>query len=319
MCGSQSIGISKRGVGLITSPTVLILGAGASAHVGYPLGSQLVSELCALRGNSSLENLPAGWTSAAANDFLTRLSRSGHYSIDAFLETVPEHAALGKYLIARELKRREVVDALFPPHSTGSWYQYLLNVLLRDTGAAHFHPNSLEIITFNNDRSLEAYLHHALQSRFRIPDDEAATVLSEIPIVHVHGILGSYPAVPYIASSGPEELLAISQQIQIIHEIKDVSDGFCNEMFERANGMLKGAERIFFLGFGFHSDNVRRFRFFTPESMAGRVVKATTSGTGAMALASLAKRLEAHGFPEVSKWANGNECNNFFGHVQDLE
>src|SRR5205085_958335 len=113
--------------------------------------------------------------------------------------------------IARELKKREVVDALFPPRSTGSWYQYLLNVLLREDGTAHFQPNSLGIITFNYDRSLEAYLHYALQSRFRIHGDEAAAVLSEIPIIHVHGILGSYPEVPYTASSNSQELMKISQ------------------------------------------------------------------------------------------------------------
>ena len=269
---------------MVTSPTVLILGAGSSSHLNYPLGSQLVSALSAQRGTEAFEDLPSGWTNTDANDFLTRLSRSGYYSIDAFLETVPEQAALGKYLIARELKRRESVDALFPPHTTDSWYQYLLNVLLGDGRKPCFQPNSLGIITFNYDRSLEAYLHHALQSRFKISADEAARVLSEIPIIHVHGILGSYPAVPYAASTDPQELLAISKEIQIIHEIEDVSDGFCNEMFEQAHGMLKAAERIFFLGFGFHSDNVRRFCFFTPESMAGRLVKATTNGFGTVAL-----------------------------------
>jgi hypothetical protein len=67
---------------------------------------------------------------------------------------------------------------------------------------------------------LRLYLHPALQSRFRISSDKAAAVLSELPIVHVHGILGSYPEVPYVATSDPEELLAISRRIQIIHEIE---------------------------------------------------------------------------------------------------
>lgn len=305
---------------MITSPTVLVLGAGSSAHVGYPLGSQLISELCALRGTPALNNLPMGWTNSDATDFLTRLSRSGHYSIDAFLETVREQAPLGKYLIAQALKKREVVDNLFPPHSIGSWYQHLLKVLLREDGMAHFQADSLGIITFNYDRSLEAYLHHALQSRFCISGDEAAEVLSELPIVHVHGIMGAYPKLPYIASSNPEELLAISQQIQIIHEIEDVSDGFCNKMFEKANAMLKTAKRIFFLGFGFHQDNVRRFRFFSPESMEGRLVKATTNNMSPIEVADMVKRLEPHGFPsEVHGWTNGNDCNNFFRHFQALE
>ena len=271
---------------MIAIPTVLVLGAGSSEHVRYPLGSQLVSELCASRGTPALDNLPNGWSRADANEFLTQLSRSGHYSIDAFLETGPDQAALGKYLIARGLKTREVVDSLFPPFVDGSWYQYLLNVLLREGGTAKFEPDNLGIITFNYDRSLEAYLHHALQSRLRVSGDEAANVLSRLPIVHVHGILGRYPEVPYVTSSDPAFLVEISQQIQIIHEIKDVSDGFCNGMFERANAMLGSAKRIIFLGFGFHSDNIRRFKFFTPESMADRHVRGTTYGTGPIALAS---------------------------------
>jgi hypothetical protein len=90
-------------------------------------------------------------------------------------------------------------------------------------------------------------------------------------------------------------------------------------MFERANTMLKAAERIFFLGFGFHADNVRRFRFFTPASMAGRLVKATIAGMGSVEVASLGKRMEPYGFSQVSLWADGNQCNSFFSYAQSLE
>jgi hypothetical protein len=92
---------------LISIPTVLVLGAGASAHCSYPLGRELVAELVRLRGNSDLDHLPEGWTRELAERFLTKLGRSDPASIDAFLETNPTHAGLGKYLIARQLKLRE--------------------------------------------------------------------------------------------------------------------------------------------------------------------------------------------------------------------
>ncbi|MCA9317371.1 MAG: hypothetical protein KDB73_17935, partial [Planctomycetes bacterium] len=104
---------------MIETPTVLVLGAGASVHANYPLGGQLVNQICQLRGSAELDDLPEGWTRTEAEDFCTRLSRSGHYSIDAFLGSDVEHAALGKYLLARVLKAREVTDRLFPPHSSG--------------------------------------------------------------------------------------------------------------------------------------------------------------------------------------------------------
>ena len=249
---------------MIQIPTVLILGAGASAHCGYPLGSQFVSQLSSLRGTSELNNLPDGWSRSDAEDFLTRLGRSGHYSIDAFLEKNREQAELGKFLIARELKKHENINLLFPPHDS-DWYQYLFNQMLATDGSPDFAANQLGIITFNYDRSLEAYLHTVLQARFGIAEDEASKILKVIPIIHVHGILGEYPAAAYQSKAELSELVNISSQIQIIYEISDHSDGFCNPMFEQAHKILATAERIYFLGFGFHPDNIRRFRFFTPE------------------------------------------------------
>jgi hypothetical protein len=303
---------------MISKKTVLILGAGASAHVGYPLGSQLVSQLCSLRGTDALNALPGGWTSDYANDFLTRLSRAGHYSIDAFLETDLERAALGKYLIARELKTREIVDCLFPPHSTNSWYQYLFNGLAGGRTLDSFRPDNLGIITFNYDRSLEAYLHHALQARFNVDGVAAMTLVRQLPIIHVHGILGSYPEVPYTAKASAEDLLEISRQIQIIHEIQDPGEQFSNKMFEAAHEMLMKSERIFFLGFGFHPDNIRRFKFFSPELMRDRLVKATLAGLGPIEHKTLAERMTSHGFPPGGSWGQGYQCDNFFGHIQAL-
>lgn len=304
---------------MISKSTVLILGAGSSAHAGYPVGDELIRDLSALRGTPALDDLPMGWSSTDANDFLTRLSQAGYYSIDAFLENNPGLVELGKFLIARELKRHEIIDNLFPPNAARSWYQYLLNVLLADDGAPRFQADRLGIITFNYDRSLEAYLHNALQRRFSLDSDEVAGILHEIPIVHVYGILGSYPDVPYVVSNAPEGLLAISQEIQIIRQSEDARSWFYNRMFERANDMLNTAERIFFMGFGFHSDNVSRFRFFTPDAMADREAWATATNMGPATRRSLADQMEPYGLAQVIRNAPTFTCNSFFTHHQGLE
>lgn len=284
--------------------------------VGYPLGAQLVNDLCRQRNSGTNNDLPMNWTVEDADHFLTRLSRAGHYSIDAFLETVPDQADLGKYLMAREMKRHENIDRLFPPNDSG-WYQYLFNCLLENNSASGFASSRLSIITFNYDRSLEAYLHEALIARFEMPSDEASSTLSHIPIIHVHGSLGQYPIIPYVPQCEIDELLEISRQIQIIHEVPDPKDGFCNREFERANQLLNDAERIIFLGFGFHPDNIRRFRFFSPDKTAGREIHATTRGMGSVEVATLASRLEPLGFEPTA--LNGNPCNNFFSHVAALQ
>lgn len=301
---------------MIEKPTVLVLGAGASVHVGYPLGGDLVNDLCRQRNSDLYNDLPMHWTTEDVDRFLTRLSRSGHYSIDAFLETVPDQADLGKYLIARELKRHEDIDRLFSPNNPG-WYQYVFNRLLEDNNVSGFSSSRLSVITFNYDRSLEAYLHEALVARFQMPTDEASSILSHVQIVHVHGSLGNYPNIPYVSNCQADELLEISKKIQIIHEVSDPEDGFCNREFEQANELLNQAERIYFLGFGFHPDNIRRFRFFSPEKTIDREIHATARGIGSVELASFVTRLEPLGFD--SSVFNGNTCSNFFSHVAALE
>jgi len=273
--------------------------------------------LCALRGTPELDALPEGWGRDTAEAFLTRLSRSGHYSIDAFLETTPEHAPLGKYLIAREMKTHEMLDGLFPPNHSG-WYQYLFNALLAPNGRPQFSGNKLGIITFNYDRSLEAYLHAALQNRFRLDEAAAAEVLAALPIIHVHGILGDYPAIPYQTDCSTTELLGISDQIQIISEIADQDEEFCNPMFRAGNAMLRGAERIFFLGFGFHPDNVRRFQFFLPENVEGKLLRGTIFGVGSIDRANLVARLVDAGFKDSDLPPDGTSCDNFFSHAVSL-
>jgi len=274
-----------------------------------------VDQLCQLRGSADLNNLPDGWTRDAIERFLTRLSHSDPSSIDAFLETNRDEGSVGKYLIAQQLKKREDIDRLFPPHDSG-WYRYLFNALLVD-GAPEFHKSSLSIITFNYDRSLEAYLHTRLQASFQLDDAEAVRILKQLPIIHVHGILGEYPTSPYRSNCGTQELIAISQQLQIIHEIRDHEGEFCNEMFREANQRMKSAERIYFLGFGFHRDNIRRFQFFSRENTVGKILRATVNGMGTLDVQSLQTTLAELGFPAEA--FNGNACNHFFSHVAGLE
>jgi len=44
---------------MITKPTTLILGAGSSVHCGYPLGQDLINQLCTRRTKKEDEELAA--------------------------------------------------------------------------------------------------------------------------------------------------------------------------------------------------------------------------------------------------------------------
>ena len=302
---------------MISRPTVLILGAGASAHCGYPLGADLLSRLCRRRPWPSDQPLPNAWTTEQVDQLLLRLSRSAHYSIDAFLESVPKYAPLGKYLIAQELKKHESLDRLFPPNSSG-WYQYLFNQLLVD-GRPEFEKNQIGIITFNYDRSLEAYLYTVLQHRFQLGPAGASEQLARLRLIHVHGILGAFPDTPYTAEADSAEILRISKQIQVIHEIHDDGCGFCNDAFRDSNEMLQDAQRVFFLGFGFHPDNLRRFQFFRPDNTRGREIRSTTIGMETLEPEKRSKDLAEYGITIDVFPRNSANCERFFGRTAFLE
>jgi hypothetical protein len=233
---------------MIATPTVLVLGAGASVHCHYPLGRQLVCDLCELRERFD-QPLPPQWGQEIVRRFLRKLSYSDPSSIDAFLERHPQDGALGKYLIAQQLKKNEKIDALFPPNDAG-WYRYVFGQLLVN-GEPRFKENALTVVTFNYDRSLEAYLYVRLQAEYNLDEEAALEILNQLSIIHVHGILGDFPSYPYQPDTNVTELLAISEKIQIIHELGDHAGEYCNDQFKRAHDKLNEASRNLFSWFRF--------------------------------------------------------------------
>ena len=300
---------------MISTSTTLVLGAGSSIHLNYPLGRDLVNRLCGLIGTGH-DYLPDLWSSGEVDDFLTALKEYDPSSIDEFLEARQEDFPdLGRCLIARELKVHEDRERFFPPADPG-WYRELFDALLHDDGSPSFEESKLNIITYNYDRSLEVYLHERLKGRFQLNDNEAGELVAAIPLVHVHGSMGEYPGIPYQAQHDPDELLKIAGSIKIIHEIGDPDDGFCSDEFEEAHGLLTESQRIFFLGFGWHRYNLRRLRFFSPETTQEREIVGTVAGIAPLAKAKLAKRLDLIGIRHSG--LHSNRCEDLFANVVSL-
>ena len=266
-------------VAMITQKTVLVLGAGASCHCGYPIGQALYDRI--LR---DLETMTPDFNEKAvpASDRFgnyrvdVRLLKLGHKpediinfrqallladrpSIDKFLERREDLIEIGKICIAQALipyeNNKEITN-----RDGKNWYQLLFNEL--DSSRDQFHDNKLSIITFNYDRSLEHYLFCTVKHTYGIRDDhEVAQLLNSIPIVHVHGQLGlldwqtkvEEEARSYGGPLTKANLIKASQNIKIIHEDveKDVE-------FAKARELIKEAERVYFLGFGYDTINMER-------------------------------------------------------------
>ncbi len=246
---------------MINTPTVLILGAGASAPYGFPLGRGLRDLVCGISAPTvTVVAAAAGHDEGQVEEFVTTLRHSGYTSVDWFLEDRTEFISVGKAAIAAALIPLELPERLFPPHAPGGhWYELLLNTLETPQGA--FAENQLSIITFNYDRSLEHYLLRVLETRRR-SERHAIEALRSIEIIHVHGALGQLPPLArggreYSPTLNRETACAAAEQIYVVGEVSGDT-----EAFNRARAVLGQAQKIDFLGFGYHPESVRRLGVF---------------------------------------------------------
>ena len=103
--------IHMREPTVITTKTTLVLGAGASVHLGYPLGQKLIDEIRDRINNATererLVAVKQEFTDAEMEDFRDRLVGSQCDSIDGFLENNPKDMRMGQLLIAYCLRSCE--------------------------------------------------------------------------------------------------------------------------------------------------------------------------------------------------------------------
>jgi hypothetical protein len=186
---------------MITTPTVLVLGAGASCPYGFPTGKELKVEICNAFSKPEAEGCQflSANTNHSADEFLqfgNAFLKSGQSSVDAFLEHRPEFLEVGKLAIAYCLIPREDEERLYQADEKrgGDWYGYLSEKL--NATFEEFGNNELSIITFNYDRSLEHFLLNSLHYSHGKKFEECAETLAKIPIIHVYGQLGEskYPS-----------------------------------------------------------------------------------------------------------------------------
>ena len=153
---------------MITVPTTLILGAGASVPFGFPTGFTLLQKVLMLTHPESLVNGIRNFAFLKCEQkeivrFHDELLKSGQESVDSFLEFRPEFIPIGKTAIALTLITCENENTLFNPNEE-NWYRYLFNRIT--TAFDDVARNELSILTFNYDRSLEHFLLTALTNKY---------------------------------------------------------------------------------------------------------------------------------------------------------
>jgi len=254
---------------MITRQTLFILGAGASCTFGYPLGKNLVDIILNNFNPSYKDNAinlftGLGFSEEEIINFHNELRLSATPSIDTFLE--PRHEEeryLGKLAIAYALIPFEKTETLFYDNS---WYKTFINKL--QPKFEDFDKNKIAFITFNYDRSLEHFLYMALMNRFKESVKEVVEKIEKIPIVHLYGRLGFLPwekkgsndySRDYNPNITPHILRKSSSSLKIIFDKLSPDD----EDFKKAKILIRTSRKVYFLGFGFHRDNMERLNFRT--------------------------------------------------------
>ena len=264
---------------MITTPTVLVLGAGASVPYGYPTGAGLTDAIIAKlshRTSNAVEILLALGVCDRGTilSFANHLRGSTVQSVDAFLENNDEFLDIGKVAIAQALAPLEIEENLITAPNGGHWYEYLFNQML-DAGFDRFKDNELTIITYNYDRSFEHYLYTAFTHLHSCKEQNAQIEqLRAIPVIHLHGHMGLLPwqignggaMFPYgfldqktrnranrRERTAAAILVKMAEDIKIIHEANHDT-----EEFKLAHTAISKAKRIYFIGFGYGDTNLNR-------------------------------------------------------------
>jgi hypothetical protein len=321
---------------MIGKETILILGAGSSNEVGFPLGKTLIKNILDLANGETeglvlrspgdivghhLRNSQLLWRlldisgekkenggSYSVDDikkFADDLENANPPSIDDFLLSPSKYNLIGKLFILFVLSGYEDLKRFQTSKNfelKWGWYRYLWERLIDDTGKdfKKLKQNRIKIITFNYDRSLETFLFKAIKARYNLHDHEndIASFFDEIPIQHVHGKLGTmswqfnyqqthrvqpkvihdfnpinfinlfplYGKVGQFGASeadfGPsqfiddrarsafaKEIIERAKMIRISHELPQEKEDY-KKVFQKA-------ERIYFLGFAYHEENIK--------------------------------------------------------------
>jgi hypothetical protein len=278
---------------MFRAKTVLVIGAGASVEVGLPMGADLLKQIVKM---TSFRNPTGNFTgdiiiSQALMQYLdegtdrtkyfqhieaaSQIGKSAEQalSIDNVIDALenPKIELVGKLGIARAIldaesksKRFKYIDNIRHNLNLSNfndvWYSSLKKILtenIRKSDVSSIFKN-LEIINFNYDRCLEHYLPISLASYYGVPPSEIQSIMQGLIIHRPYGVAGRLPwqrGTTHSVDFGecrPEQLAAIVQQIRTFTE--RVKEGKELAAMRKAIG---AADRIVFLGFAFHRQNVK--------------------------------------------------------------
>ncbi len=258
---------------MIETETLFILGAGASTPYGYPTGKELRKYICKQLPSSIGNYIRHGdhpQIQVGKEKLMEELDvftdvffKSSTFSIDLFLARNPSYEHIGKISIIASILEKEKQsgfreDSIFPDRD---WYSYLYHRMTQTlTDPEYFQQyekNKVSFITFNYDRSLEHFLYESLINSFKDKIGNRPLSKNDIlpfEVVHVYGkIAPLHWQSDNHLEYGCDLKIDAEQYTDNIGVIYSRAD---EKAILKAVNLIKKAERIFFLGFGFADENL---------------------------------------------------------------
>lgn len=270
--------------------TVFVLGAGASAEFGLPVGSELqetISSLLDIRfkdgmhkisGDNDILGVCRQLSDGDVNPYLHAgwLVRDGIKLSDSIDNFMDKHAQnervqiLGKLAIAKAICIAERESKLYVDTNNSynkldlskledTWLLKLFRHLQRDVEYDRVERifENTSFIVFNYDRCLEQFLVWALVLSYGIPSATAAEIVGSAEIYHPYGSLGNLPEFPKTAVG----TLAFGESRYLLQPISERINTYAEQVrdgteLERARDWVVAANQIVFLGFAYHPQNM---------------------------------------------------------------
>lgn len=297
---------------MIEKNTVFILGAGASAGepLNYPIGSDLRDKICdnLIKPNSKTKEIAAALAVEADDiphiektvlEFRERFYKSSETTIDLFIQNNYESFdGIAKLAIAQVLIDCENDEVL---HCTPqiNWYMQLYK-LMKVVPPVNFNRNNVSFITFNYDLSLDNFLHNSISNSSKsLHPEMVLKIMKSIPIIHLYGQLGNLSWQEGDADRIYGRKKVSKYQFKSMsRSIKTISDSFDYERdpkFRRIVGLVREAENIFFIGFGFDKPNL--------DNLPVKLMKGKRIGGTCFGLSKSAHDFARKYFIETSKTA----------------